>query len=55
LVQAADVIAHVTRRATRDPADADAQAAYKLLRRRGFATTLFPVRIFSDREGRKRL
>jgi hypothetical protein len=51
LVQAADVIAHVTRRATGNPADTDAQTAYGLLRRRGFATTALPVRIFSDREG----
>lgn len=51
VVQAADVIAHVVRRATASPDDANAQHAYRLLRRRGYSTLLTPVRIFSDRLG----
>jgi hypothetical protein len=50
-VQAADVVAHVARRATGDPTDVVAQDAYRLLRRRGFSTMRTPVRIFSDRLG----
>lgn len=51
IVQAADVVAHVTRRAAVGHGDHEAVHAYRLLRRRGYATTLTPIRIFSDRLG----
>jgi hypothetical protein len=51
LVQVADVVAHVTRRAAGDPSDSRAQDAYRLLRRRGYSTAATPIRIFSDRLG----
>lgn len=47
MVQAADVIAHVARRAAAEAADTAAQTAYRLMRRRGFCTALTPIRIFS--------
>jgi len=52
IVQVADVVAHVARRAARDPGDEVAQRCYRLLRRRGSCVaTPAPIRIFSDRLG----
>jgi Protein of unknown function (DUF3800) len=52
LVQVADVVVHVAKRATDDPTDKMAQRCYRLLRRRGSCVaTPAPVRIFSDRLG----
>jgi hypothetical protein len=52
VVQVADVIAYVAKRATDDHADEVAQRCYRLLRRRGSCVaTPAPVRIFSDRLG----
>jgi hypothetical protein len=50
-IQAADVIAHVIRRAASDPCDREAQHDYRLVRRRGYSTNLTPIRIFRDRLG----
>lgn len=51
LVQLADVVAHVVRRAATNPADAIAQRCWALIRRRGFARGATPLHIFSDQEG----
>jgi hypothetical protein len=53
LVQMADVIAHVVRRAASNPADTVAQRCWKLLRRRAFVHDGRPLHVFSDRQGPK--
>jgi hypothetical protein len=51
LVQLADVVAHLLRRAALDPHDALAQRCWELLRRRGFVRDGVRLQLFHDRQG----